>query len=44
MSSTATVQEAVTQGPKSVRVRQKTPARYFFVIAAVTMLTVADLP
>jgi len=40
MSSTATVQKDVAQGSNGVRARSATSARYFFIVAAVTMLTV----
>ena len=39
MSSTATVQQ-IAQGSKGVRARPTTPARYFFAVAAITMLTI----
>jgi hypothetical protein len=40
MSSTATVRQEVAQGQKSGRARRTIPARYFFGVAAVTMLTI----
>jgi hypothetical protein len=40
MSSTATVQNDVAKGPKHVGARPTTPARYFFAVAAITMLTI----
>jgi hypothetical protein len=39
MSSSATVQQNVAQGSKGTRARPTTPARYFFAVAAITMLT-----
>jgi hypothetical protein len=39
MSSTATVQQNIAQGSKGIRARPTTPARYFFTVAAITMLT-----
>jgi hypothetical protein len=40
MGSTATVRPDVAQGSKGVRPRPTTPARYFFAVAATTMLTI----
>ena len=40
MSSTTRVQKDVAHGPKRVRARPMTPARYFFVVAAIIMLTI----
>jgi hypothetical protein len=40
MSSTATVQQNITQGSKGARARALTPARLFFIVAAITMLTI----
>jgi hypothetical protein len=39
MSSTAIVQQSIAQGSKGMRARPTTPARYFFIGAAVAMLT-----
>jgi hypothetical protein len=40
MGSTATVRPDVAQGSKGVRPRPTTAARYFFAVAATTMLTI----
>ena len=40
MSSTATARKDIAQGSKAARARPTTPARYFFIVAASTMLTI----
>ena len=40
MSSTAMVQRDIAHGSKPVRARPTTPARYFFIVAAIAMLTI----
>jgi hypothetical protein len=40
MSSTTTVQEEIAQASNRVRARPMAGARYFFIAAAITMLTI----